>query len=42
MNDDSKTGDNNNQFFNKIWRFQIKILTLHLGNRKEVINGVKF
>ena len=32
MNDDSKTGDNN-QFFSKIWRFQIKVVTLHSEKR---------
>ena len=43
MNDDSKgrTGDNN-QFFNEIWRFRLNIVTLHLENRKEEDNGVKF
>ena len=29
-----RTGDNNNnQFFSKIWRFQIKVVTLHSEKR---------
>ena len=39
MNDDYKTGDNN-QFFNKIWRFSIKSSNFALGKSNEVTKYV--